>query len=157
MRGVRGRGELVTEPAFCWCEMAVGEEKWYSKLAGTMDACVITVVGRLKVKVGEATASILDVAVTDLGMPLKTEFPPNGGISKICLGGSIVAAFFLDSFSTSSSNGLLLFLLLFSSFSRVDFSFFSLFSFFARSIPLVTGVGAARLNIGMLVIGRGRA
>ena len=68
VRGVRGRGELVTEPAwkpilniqwtivsccdsfeletieifilwtFCWCEMAVGEEKWYSKLAGTMDA-----------------------------------------------------------------------------------------------------------------------
>jgi len=138
--------------------MAVGEEKWYSKLAGTMDACVITVVGRLKVKVGEATASSLDVAVTDFGMPLKSKFPPNGGISKICLGGSIVAAFFLDSFSTSSSNGLLLFLLLFSSFSRVDFSFFSLFSlFFALSIPLVTGVGAARLNIGRLVMGRGRA
>merc|ERR1719477_120565 len=86
--------------------MAVGEEKWYSKLAATMDACVITVDGRLKVKVGDATASILDVAVTDFGMPLKSELPPNGGISKTCLGGSIVAAFFLDSFSSSSSNGL---------------------------------------------------
>jgi len=31
--------------------MGVGREKWYSTLAGTRDAWVITVVGGLKVKV----------------------------------------------------------------------------------------------------------
>jgi len=98
-----------------------------------------------------------EVAFPAFGLPPigeKSEFPPNDGISKIGLEPPSVAAFFLVSSALSSSNGLLFFLLLFSSFS-VNFVAFSLSSVSALSTPLVTGVGAARLNTGKVVIGRG--
>jgi len=166
VRGVLDRGELVVEASW-WFTKVVGREKWNSTLAGTRDAWVITVVGEQKVKIGDTTASGFElpqgVIFPPFGLlPLpkdeKSEFPPNDGISKVGLGPPSVAAFFLVSstFSTSS-NGLLFFLLLFSSLST-SFSTFSLSSVsipLAPPTPLVTGVGAARLNTGKVVIGRG--